>query len=179
MSESLANARAPIVTDVEAVRRGLLEGIRIPAELVNRALNVVADKLDAKETKFFSFKGRVVTERQVDAHGIQLQATDQILSLAGLYARERIEAPEAPRIAMEIDSRTGVMRIIVGQTVPLAPSLSKVIEAAPVAELLAEVEATTESTPAAPAVVAHDATRRRPMPIPDSVMRIIHDEVVE
>src|SRR3990172_8764773 len=81
----------PLALSVERVRHEMLRGILVPREMVNEALAVTAAKLRAKETKFFSFKGRVIDTVQVEDHGTQLAAADQILSLAGLYAREREE----------------------------------------------------------------------------------------
>ena len=104
----------PMALSVEKVRHEMLRGILVPRELVNEALKTTASKLHARETKFFSFRGRVTDKRDIDDHAVQLQAADQIFSLAGLYSRERESLRSTPGVALEVDPSTGVIRIVVG-----------------------------------------------------------------
>lgn len=112
----------PMALSVERVRHEMLRGILVPREMVNAALQTTYAKLQAKETKFFSYKGHVTQKAEVDDHGTQLAAADQIFSLAGLYAREREERAGTPGVALEIDPVSGVIRLIVGSAGP--PELS-------------------------------------------------------
>jgi len=117
----------PMALSVEKVRHEMLRGILVPRELVNEALKTTASKLHARETKFFSFRGRVTDKRDVDDHAVQLQAADQIFSLAGLYSRERESLRSTPGVALEVDPSTGVIRIVVGVVetqgaLPVGPS---------------------------------------------------------
>src|SRR5258706_3737734 len=100
--------------NVEAVRHEMLRGILIPRDIVNHAIRKTVAKLDARETKHFAFKGRVIETREVEAHGIQLDAADKIFSLAGLYAREREARDATPSVSLEVDPHTGVIRLSVG-----------------------------------------------------------------
>lgn len=162
---------------VENVRRALLEGVRIPADLVNRSLAVLSDKLTAQETKFFSHKGFVVSERNVAAHGIQLEAADKIISMSGLYGREKEAQVGPPTVVMEV-LPNGVMRLVVGNPTTALGAGTKtpmpIVEQAPVV-----------GSPAEPFVVARrpDEPARtqtpRRVPIPPSIWNIISDEEVE
>ncbi len=163
----------PLSLSVELVRQEMMRGILIPRDLVNKALKKTADKLDAMETKFFAHKGVVVSERVVEDHTTQLAAADQIYSLSGLYARERMATLGPPTVALEVDSRTGVIRLVVGSdrqafAAPPEESSPSLVEAS-AAE--AFVEASAE-------VVAL-AVRPRKIPLPASFYRIILDEIVE
>ena len=40
------------------------------AALLGKAVAVLTDKLEAKDTKFFSYQGEVIMTRDVDAHSI-------------------------------------------------------------------------------------------------------------
>lgn len=168
---------SPMALSVEKVRHEMLRGILIPREMVNEALATTYAKLKAQETKFFTFKGRVTEKREVDAHGIQLEAADKIFSLAGLYAREREATPTAPGVALEVDPTTGVVRIIVGATAPLAvlEEAPKTIELPPAEPSPAEalVSVTKNNDTNAPMV-----TKRRAA-VPESAWRILTDEIVE
>ena len=174
---------------VEKVRHEMLRGILVPRDLVNRALSKTAAKLDAKETKFFSHKGEVVETHEVEDHGIQLQAADQIFSLSGLYARERAPQAQIPSVALEV-SPDGVIRLVVGT--PFQSELSagegEVLEVG--TQDLAD-QGGQGGCPAAGGIASPEPTvartrhfsglpqARRKAPIPPEVWRIISDEVVE
>ena len=165
----------PLSLSVEKVRQEMLRGILVPRELVNGALATVASKLVAKETKFFSFKGRVTDKREVDDHGTQLAASDQIFSLAGLYAREREQSLGPPQVAMEVDSRTGVVRLVVGSVLPALAEPPQTIELAPSTCSPAEQPVEARSLD-----YAEQATSRRRVPVPfASMKRILLDELVD
>ncbi len=165
----------PMALSVEKVRQEMLRGLILPRDIVNEALKTTAGKLKAKETKFFAHKGVVVSQKEVDDHTTQLAAADQIFSLAGLYARERMAAPQAPSVILEVDSKTGVIRLVVGSggqalTAPLEGLVSNpsLVEASP-----------AEAFIGAPAEVVALAVRPRKIPLPASFYRIILDEIVE
>ena len=165
----------PLALNVERVRHEMLRGIRVPPELVNEALKVTASKLKAKESKFFSFKGSVVDTVQVEDHSTQLAAADQIFSLAGLYARERADVASTPGVALEVDPRTGVVRIIVGGPAALDEGESRLQELPP-----------SEPSPAEAPVVVHAHRRelsgsgpRVAVPPSKKVWSILSDEVVD
>ena len=109
--------------NVERVRAQMLEGVRIPSGLLQQAIDKVHSKLDAKTTKFFPFQGQVVDKVDVEDHATQLAAVEKILSMAGVYARERDAAPAVPQVALEMDPRTGVVRLVVGVGMAMTPSL--------------------------------------------------------
>ncbi len=159
----------PLALSVERVRHEMLRGILVPRELVNEALQTTAAKLKAKETKFFSFKGKVIDKVEVEDHGTQLQAADQIFSLAGLYAREREDRSSTPGVALEVDPRTGVVRIIVGASAALEESEPRLQELPP-----------SEPSAAEAPVVIHvsDPEPRRPR-VSSKVWSILSDEIVD
>jgi len=99
---------------VEGIRTEMLRGIRVPRKMVNAAIQKTYDQLEAQETKFFTYKGDVVSQKDVPAHEVQAQASDRILSMAGLYAREREATASAPMVAVEVDPVSGVIRLVVG-----------------------------------------------------------------
>ena len=99
---------------VEKARAAMLDKLNIPHDIVNKAIKKVYDKLDAKETKFFVHQGQVVEKVDVEDTAAQLAASDKILSMAGLYARERDARPPSPIVAVEVDSKTGVIRMVIG-----------------------------------------------------------------
>ncbi len=104
----------PLALSVESIRRRLLTGVAIPQEIVNEALATTKKHLRAKRTQYFTHRGRVVEQREVEDHDTQLRAADQVYSIAGVYAREKDNRPAVPSFAMEVDAKTGVVRIIVG-----------------------------------------------------------------
>jgi len=55
----------------------------LPEKLLKR----LVQKLDAKETQFFSDKGIVMDRRRVVAHDIQLRAIDMLARMYGFYPR--------------------------------------------------------------------------------------------
>jgi hypothetical protein len=102
----------------EQVRRELLRDIRIPADLTNRALQKIADKLDATKVEHHTYKGRVVTTTEVEDHSAQLSAADKVLSMAGLYKKDAASTNPESFTALEIDPTTGVVRIVHGPRLP-------------------------------------------------------------
>lgn len=167
---------APLALSVERVRHEMLRGILIPRELVNEALQTTARKLKAKETKFFSHKGRIQETVEVDDHGTQLAAADQIFSLAGLYSRERQERASTPGVALEIDPSTGVVRIVVGSPQAMAELPPATTELPPVELSPAESNVVIMRRD----VAAPQGSRvARQKGVPDAVWNIVSDEIVE
>jgi len=132
---------------------------------------VVAQKLRAKETKFFSFKGRVLDQVEVENHAIQLQAADQIFSLAGLYAREREDQNSTPGVALEVDPTTGVVRIIVGSPISLNEAQTPELPPVPPSPAEASVVKIVSVTP-------QEAVKARAV-VPDSAWHFLAEEIVE
>jgi len=162
---------------VEKVRHEMLRGILIPREMVNKALVKTYEQLEAKETKFFSFKGHVVEKREVEDHATQAAAADKIFSLAGLYARERESRNATPGVALEVDPHTGVVRILVGDTMPALAEAPMTIDLPPSEALPAEVPVVNHAHDAEPA--AADASKPRRVAVSPAVWNILSDEIVE
>lgn len=157
----------------------MIAQIAMPPQIVQKALDVLSAKLEAKETKFFSHKGRVTDVKTVEAHGVQLEAVDKVISMAGLYARER-EAPTGPAGFEMIVEPNGVLRIRSGaaraigsgiDSLAPTPDLDRVsVEASPTeAIVMAAMPDRPARTP---------APRRIPVPI-ESMKRVILDEIVD
>lgn len=104
---------------VERIRAELIETVRPPKDIVNKAFKKLEAKLEAKETKFFTFRGEVQQRVNVDDNAAQISAADKILSAAGVYARERDAKPPAPAMAVEYDPHTGVLRMVIGSQLSL------------------------------------------------------------
>src|SRR2546430_64436 len=123
VTEGVSNGAPRLATaafNIERMRSEMLERVAVPAEIVQEAISKLRDKLEAKSTKFFAHRGAVVSQREVVDHEAQLSAVDKILSMAGLYARERDAKPSMPVTAIEVDPGTGVVRIVVGAELPPA-----------------------------------------------------------
>ena len=103
----------------ELARQAMLRGLLVPPDLANKAFRQLNRALTAKTTKFFAHEGQVVSSRQVENHDAQLRATDQVFSIAGLYA-PKTEPQGALGVALEIDPQTGVIRIIASNHAQLA-----------------------------------------------------------
>lgn len=147
----------PLALSVEQVRHEMLRGILIPRDIVNHAIRRTVEKLDAKETKFFSFRGKVVEKHEVEDHGVQLQAADTIFSLAGLYARDGEKRVAAPSFELSVDISTGIIRLSTG-----SPATSGELPMASSAGAPELVESTIiEHAPQAPAPIELPATRGR------------------
>jgi len=91
-----------------------MEGIRlrVPEMLDKAGYSVpaiiekhLAPKLEAKETKFFAHKGKVVSTRQVDDHSTQMRAIENMLEMHGAYA------PKDPKEAAQFGVKVIVVDI--------------------------------------------------------------------
>jgi len=91
-----------------------MEGIRlrVPEMLDKAGYSVPAiiekhlgPKLEAKETKFFAHKGKVVSTRQVDDHSTQMRAIENMLEMHGAYA------PKDPKEAAQFGVKVIVVDI--------------------------------------------------------------------
>ena len=103
-----------MASSVEGIRAEMLRGIRVPKKIVNAALQKTYDQLDATVVKHVTYQGHVVSTVETPAHEVQAAASDRIFSLAGLYAREKDAGTATPRVAVEVDPGTGVIRLVVG-----------------------------------------------------------------
>lgn len=97
----------------QSIRDQIRGRVRVPAELLQEALDNLKSKLTAKETKFFSHQGSIVDKQQVEALGIQMQAIELIAKMSELVTTQAVKPPE-PKITVLVDSKTGVMRIVIG-----------------------------------------------------------------
>ena len=170
---------SPMALSVEKIRHEMLRGLLVPREMVNEALLKTYKQLNAKETRFFAFKGRVTETAEVDDHATQAAACDKIFSLAGLYAREREARDSTPGVALEVDPTTGVVRIIVGGgALPALPE-SQTLELPPVECSPAEqgVVIMRRDTPPAASVGRRRAAA--PSLVDAAFAAISYDEVVD
>jgi hypothetical protein len=100
--------------NVERARATMLANVTIPPDILDRAIDKIYQKLEAKKTLFFTHRGEVVEKVDVEDTNAQLVAADKIFDIAGVKARER-DAPAAiPQVALEMDSKTGVVRLVIG-----------------------------------------------------------------
>jgi len=170
----------PMALSVESVRQEMLRGLLIPRDIVNEALRTTASKLKAKETKFFAHKGIVTDSKEVEDHTTQLAAADQIYSLSGLYARERAPVHQTPETAIEVDLKTGVMRIVVGGQMPIntAPPEGLGTDTGP--SFLSEPSAREGEVEASPRIVEMVRVEKpKKVPVPAALYKIILDEIVD
>lgn len=114
-----AHRESTTAFNVERLRQRMLESVDLPNDFLQKAVMKVYKKLDARETKFFTFRGEIVEEVEVQDHATQLAAADKIMQMAGVYARERDAVPAAPTVALEMDPVTGVVRLIVGSPIAM------------------------------------------------------------
>lgn len=99
---------------VERARQQMFDRVAIPPELLSKVFKNLNEQLDAKETKFFSNNGIVTDDKEVVAYEVRQRAQDQILKIAGAYARERDERPGTPTMALEVDQAKGIIRLVIG-----------------------------------------------------------------
>ena len=112
--------RTTAVFNPELIRQEILKDVRVPAELLNKALKKIEAKLDAKVTKFFTFQGSVIEKVTVEDHGVQQKAIDQVLEISGIKVKERDQKPTAPQIAFQV-LPDGTVQVVVGGSI--TPSL--------------------------------------------------------
>jgi hypothetical protein len=110
--------RTTAIFNPELIRQEILKDIRIPPELLNKALKKIESKLEARVTKFFTFQGSVIEKVTVEDHGVQQKAIDQVLEISGIKVKERDQKPTAPQIAFQV-LPDGTVQVVVGG----APSL--------------------------------------------------------
>jgi hypothetical protein len=101
----------------------MLDAIAVPPDLLQAAIVKLRAKLDAKQTKFFTFQGEVIERVDVEDHASQLSAIDKIMAMAGVYVRERESVAAAPAVAVEVDPMTGVIRLVIGAGVRAVPHI--------------------------------------------------------
>jgi len=100
----------------EAIRSAIRGRVAVPAAMLQRALAKTSEKLDAKETKFFSHQGLVIDKKDVEAHNIQLRAAELILQMSDLLNRQVVK-PKAPKITLTVDPKTGTMRLVIADDI--------------------------------------------------------------
>lgn len=98
--------------NAKRAREAMLAQIAIPEDIVNAALRRTRALVDAKKTRFFTHQGEIINKVDVEDHEAQLRATDQIYSIAGLYVRDRDVQPPPVSYAVEVDPRSGVVRMV-------------------------------------------------------------------
>lgn len=156
----------PTAFNVESIRRRLFNDLAVPQDLLDEALRTTKKHLKATKKEFFTNRGKVVDEKIVEDVDAQLKAADQVYKIGGVYARERDSRPSAPAFAMEVDARTGIVRIIVGGDTH--------VDMAPVTTESALVELGVGDTSTGQA----EASSPTPLALPprDAVSRILFDE---
>lgn len=97
----------------EVMRQVLLEGLELPKDLLQEAFNGLRRHLNAKKRKHFTFRGRLISSVDVEDTTAQAAAQDKVFSLAGLYARAEARHDNT-QVALEVDSKTGIIRLVVG-----------------------------------------------------------------
>ena len=105
-----------VALSVEAIRADLISRVRIPDDLLQAAINKVRAQLDARKTLFYTYQGQIVDKVSVEDHATQASAVDKILAMSGVYAREREQNVSTPKVAVEVDAVTGVVRLVVGSS---------------------------------------------------------------
>lgn len=108
-------ARRSSAFSVEQIRAAVRGQAMVPAGMLQAALAKTYDKLSAKETKFFAHQGEVVNTREVEADGIQLAAARLILEMGELLTKNVAIKPQAPPTTLEIDPKTGVIKLHIGE----------------------------------------------------------------
>ena len=114
--------------NVERVRAAMLADVALPKDFLQRGIDTVYRKLEAKKTNFFSFQGQVIEKVDIEDHATQLAAADKILAMSGLYVKERDVASAAPTIALEMDPRTGIVRLVVGTALENAEEVAPLLQ---------------------------------------------------
>lgn len=105
----------PLAFNIVKIKEAMLAGIIVPRGIVNKAFQRLDEQLDAKTTKHFSFKGKVIDSRDVADNGARLQAIDQVFSASGIFRPDdrRSAGPSVPHFSVEI-TKDGVIRIATG-----------------------------------------------------------------
>ena len=106
--------RHTLAFNAERLRQEFWSKVAVPPEMLNRALHKLNEKLDAKETKFFTNSGIVTQEKEVEAHDIQLQAAQAIAKIADAFPRERATPVAAPKFELRIEN--GVFSLVMGSS---------------------------------------------------------------
>jgi len=100
--------------------------------LTREVLEIARAKLTAKTTKFFSYQGEVVSQRQVQAHDINLQAIRVIGEMLDQFGSRSGEAQQAPSFVFVFPtwSRTPEQQSLApgGGGAPEAPAGEQVID---------------------------------------------------
>lgn len=115
--------------NVERLRAQMLEGLDVPKDLLQKAIDTTHRHLTAKKVQFFSKDGLVTDQRIVEDNVTQLAAADKVFAMTGIYARERDQVVSQPTFAVEI-TPTGVIRIVVSEVTPPLASGEAVVGAA-------------------------------------------------
>jgi hypothetical protein len=100
----------------EGIRAAIRGRALVPQGMLDKALKKIDEKLDAKETKHFTFNGLVTETREVEAHGIQIAAAKLVAEMADVLSKGQMK-PAPPVVKLVIDAKTGVMTIQIGDDV--------------------------------------------------------------
>jgi hypothetical protein len=67
-------------------------------QVLTEVFEKLREKLEAKKTKFFQYRGIVLETREVEDHRIQLRAAVEILKMLGLFSKDSYgDADDYPR----------------------------------------------------------------------------------
>ena len=84
-----------------------------------KLIEILKEKIEAKETKPFNDKGQIVYSKPLEAHDIQLKAVDMALKLKGRYPSEKhhhtVEAglpivPLTPEEQLDLEARKAIIK---------------------------------------------------------------------
>lgn len=173
--------------NVDRVRQQMLEGVRLPEGFLQKAIDKLDAKLNAKTTKFFSYRGEVQETVDVEDHDVQLAAVEKIMSISGLYARAVDNAPATPMVVMQMDPVTGVVSLIIGgdgalvqarprgvtNLPPVEPQPLGVVATAPLLEAPSQEEGIAEERPKVIHITRSQGAVGR---LPVSVRKALFDE---
>lgn len=155
----------------EAMRRRLYSRVQLPEDLLNKAIAKLYEKLDAKETRFFSYRGEVVATVDVEDHATQMSAIREITSMNDLHPRNNSAPATKPHVAVEI--RDGVLRLVIGET--------KTGEVGPTEELIIENQIPGVSALETPQVQPDEPVespivikKQRGVPVPPEILKVLY-----
>ena len=105
----------PMIMDVMAVRNVLSRSVMgVPTDLLDRALRVTGEALDATDVRLATQRGKFTDKHEVVDHKTRLAAAEQIYQITNLITRGQDRDPDENAVSMEVDSKTGIVRIVVG-----------------------------------------------------------------
>lgn len=97
----------------DAIRRRLFTGAAVPPDLLKKALVRLDEQLDATKTELVTHKGEVKAREVFKDNAAVQGAIDKVLSMTGLYVKERDHRPTRDPVEVVVGA-DGVVRIRIG-----------------------------------------------------------------